>query len=115
MSTRQFFTELCASEYPRTLAVLQSTPGDQLAYRPHGGCRSAQELIGHLIGHEGDLLELAQTGSFTHRNQVPFTTIEEAIEGRFGTRADHKLEVGWCVCWQFEQGAQDVRIGGRVA
>ena len=79
MSTRQFFAELCETEYPRTLAVLQSTPGDKLDYRPHGVCRSAQQLIGHLIGHEADLVELVQTGSINHRNQIPFATIEEAI------------------------------------
>lgn len=79
MSTRQFFTELCATEYPRTLAVLESTPGDKLDYRPHGVCRTAEQLIGHLIGHEADLLELVQTGSINHRNQIPFTTMGEAI------------------------------------
>ena len=80
MSTRQFFTELCSTEYPRTLAVLQATPGERLDYKPHGVCRSAQELVGHLIGHEGDLLELVETGHINHRNQIPFTTIEQAID-----------------------------------
>jgi uncharacterized damage-inducible protein DinB len=79
MTNREFFLQHSAAEFPRFLGVLEATPGDQLAYRPHPRSRSAYELIGHLIGHEQDLLELASTGSINHRMQVPFETLEDGL------------------------------------
>jgi uncharacterized damage-inducible protein DinB len=79
MTNREFFVHHSASEFPRFLGVLEATPGDQLAYRPHPKSRSAYELIGHLIGHEQDLLELATTGSINHRMQVPFASLQEGL------------------------------------
>jgi uncharacterized damage-inducible protein DinB len=79
MTNREFFVHLCSDEYPRFLGVLQAAPGARLDYRPHPRSRSAYELIGHLIGHEQDLLELAETGSINHRLQVPFGAIDEAV------------------------------------
>lgn len=79
MSNREFFAQLCAAEYPRFLGVLQSTPPEGLDYRPHPKCRSAYELVGHLIAHEEDLLELLDTGTINHRMQIPFKNIDEAV------------------------------------
>ena len=79
MTNREFFLQHCAAEFPRSLGVFEATPADQLAYRPHPKSRSAYELIGHLIGHEQDLVELARTGSINHRMQVPFTTLQEGL------------------------------------
>lgn len=78
-NNRDFFVHLCSTEFPRTVGVLKATPADQLEYRPHPRSRSAQELIGHLIGHEQDLLELAETGVINHRMQVPFSSVDEAV------------------------------------
>ncbi|HVL69560.1 MAG TPA: DinB family protein [Vicinamibacterales bacterium] len=80
MTNREFFLHICSSEFPRFAGVLQATPGDTLDYRPHPRSRSAQELIGHLIGHEQDLVELMDTGTINHRMQVPFRSIQEALE-----------------------------------
>ena len=79
MTNREFFAQMCASEYPRFLAVLQATPKEKLEYRPHPQSRSAFELVGHLIGHEQDLQELLDTGSINHRIQTPFKTVDEAV------------------------------------
>jgi uncharacterized damage-inducible protein DinB len=79
MTNREFFLQHCAAEFPRSLGVFEAAPADQLAYRPHPKARSAYELIGHLIGHEQDLVELAATGSIHHRMQVPFTTLQEGL------------------------------------
>ncbi len=79
MTNREFFAHLCADEYPRFVRTLEAAPADQLEYRPHPRSRSAYELIGHLIGHEQDLVELAETGTINHRLQVPFGTMEEAL------------------------------------
>jgi len=79
MTNREFFLQHCTAEFPRFLGVLEAAPADQLDYRPHPRSRSAYELIGHLIGHEQDLLELAGTGSINHRMQVPFKTLQEGL------------------------------------
>jgi uncharacterized damage-inducible protein DinB len=79
MTNREFFAQLCTHEHPRFLGVLEAMPKDRLEYRPHPKSRSAHELVGHLIGHEQDLVELLQTGSINHRNQVPFQSMEEAV------------------------------------
>ena len=79
MTNREFFLQHAAAEFPRFLGVFEATPADQLAFRPHPKCRSAYELIGHLLGHEQDLVELAGTGSINHRMQVPFTTLQEGL------------------------------------
>ena len=40
---------------------------------------SRYQLIGHLIGHEQDLVELATSGLINHRMQVPFSNFEEGV------------------------------------
>jgi uncharacterized damage-inducible protein DinB len=79
MTNREFFMHMASAEFPRFLGVLQATPAGRLEYRPHERSRSAEELIGHLIGHEQDLVELAETGSINHRMHVPFTGMDDAI------------------------------------
>jgi len=79
MSNREFFLQLCSSEYPRFFGVLQATPADRLDYRPHPRSRSGYELVSHMIGHELDLGELVETGAINHRVEVPFATMEEAM------------------------------------
>lgn len=80
MTNREFFIQHCTTEFPRFLSLLQATPAGKLDYRPHPKSRSAEELIGHLIGHEQDLVELAETGTINHRMQVPFKTLEDGIK-----------------------------------
>jgi uncharacterized damage-inducible protein DinB len=79
MTNREFFLQHSIAEYPRFLGVFEAAPADQLEYRPHPKSRSAYELIGHLIGHEQDLLELAATGTINHRMQVPFKNLQEGL------------------------------------
>jgi uncharacterized damage-inducible protein DinB len=79
MTNREFFALQSAAEFPRFLRVFEATPADRLDHRPHPRSRSAYELIGHLIGHEQDLLELAGTGAINHRMQVPFNSLAEGL------------------------------------
>jgi uncharacterized damage-inducible protein DinB len=79
MTNREFFLQMASAEFPRFTGVLQATPAANLEYRPHPRSRSAMELIGHLLGHEQDLVELAETGSINHRMHVPFTDMDEAL------------------------------------
>jgi uncharacterized damage-inducible protein DinB len=80
MTNHEFFLQHSEAEFLRFMRVLEATPGDQLDFRPHPRSRSAYELIGHLLGHEQDLLELAATGAVNHRMQVPFATLAAGLE-----------------------------------
>ena len=80
MTNREFYLYHSAAELPRFLAVIQAVPVERLDYRPHSKSRTAHELIGHLIAHDQDVLELARTGKINHRIQAPFTTLDEALK-----------------------------------
>jgi hypothetical protein len=79
MTNRAFFIQHCVAEFPRFTSVIQAAPAEQRDYRPHPKSRSTYELIGHLLGHEQDLAELAATGSVHHRMQVPFASLAEGL------------------------------------
>jgi uncharacterized damage-inducible protein DinB len=94
MTNREFFRQQCVAEFPRFIGVLQASPADKLDYRPHPRSRSAYELIGHLLGHEQDLLELAETGKINHRMQVPFATLEEGLQAYRSAHAALEQKLG---------------------
>lgn len=94
MTNREFFARTAAAEFPRFVGVLKAVPADRLDYRPHPRSRSASELIGHLIGHELDLLELLETGSINHRMQVPFGSVADAIKSYSDARAQVESRLG---------------------
>lgn len=79
MSNREFMKSLLQEEKGRFLGVLRAVPQDKLDWRPEAKSRSAGELLGHLIGHEQDLIELVDTGSIHHRIQVPFDDHAHAV------------------------------------
>lgn len=79
MTNREFFIERYTYEHPIFVKVCEAVPANQLEWQPHPKSRSAQELLGHLIGHEQDLLELADDGVINHRMQVPFAGVEQAV------------------------------------
>ena len=94
MTNREFFLQHWTSELPRFVAVIQASPAGGLDYRPHAKSRTAHELIGHLIGHDQDVLELAQTGKINHRMHVPFKNLDEALELYCTAHAAVEKEVG---------------------
>lgn len=114
MSNRAFFLQHCTAEFPRFLAVLEAAPGDQLDYRPHQKSRSARELIGHLIGHEQDLLELAETGKINHRVQVPFETRAAGLEAYRTAHAGLERALGSMDDATWESPGQFL-VNGKVA
>lgn len=79
MTNRAFYLQHSAAEFPRFVGVMQATADFELDYRPHPRSRSAYEIIGHLIGHEQDLVELTATGTINHRMQVPFRTLADGL------------------------------------
>jgi uncharacterized damage-inducible protein DinB len=79
MTNREFFAHQFKAEAGAFERVMGAAPADKLSWRPHERSRSAQELIGHLIGHEQDLDELMTSGSINHRMQVPFADPGDAV------------------------------------
>ena len=102
MTNREFFVQHSKGEFPRFVGVMQAAPGDKLEYRPHPRSRSAYELIAHLIGHEQDLLELAETGKINHRMQVPFAGLEEGLQAyrEAHSALEQKLEAMDDATWE---------------
>jgi uncharacterized damage-inducible protein DinB len=80
MSTRSFYLNLLTDEYPRFRKVIEAVPAAKLDWQPEPKARTARQLIGHLIGHNQDLVELCCDAVIHHRNQVPFQTVPEALE-----------------------------------
>jgi uncharacterized damage-inducible protein DinB len=80
MSNREFLASLLEQEKDRFARVLAAVPAGKLDWRPQEKSRTAAELIGHLIGHDQDLVELAETGTINHRIQVPFDGLAEGLK-----------------------------------
>lgn len=87
MSNREFFASLLEGEKDRFTGVLAAVPADKLDWRPEAKSRTAGELLGHLIGHDQDLEELAKTGTINHRIQVSFDDHAHALR-LFGESRD---------------------------
>ena len=62
MDTRQFYMGCCAHEASLSKKVIAAMPEEGLDRRPEPKARTARELIGHIIGHEQDLVELIDDG-----------------------------------------------------
>ena len=110
MSTPAFFQSFLAQERGLFGKVIAAVPEDGLEYRADPKARSARHLIEHLIGHNLDLQELLDDGVIHHRNQVPFDSVETAVQqvdDSFGALID-KLsamdEGQWSEVGQFYAG-----------
>ena len=67
------------TEAPLFEKVFKAVPDGKLDWKPEPKSRTARELLGHLIGHEQDILELLERGEINHRMQVPFNGVSEAV------------------------------------
>jgi uncharacterized damage-inducible protein DinB len=76
MSTPAFFQSFLAHERSLFGNVVNAVPDEGLDYRPEPKARNARELIEHLL----DLQELFEEGVIHHRNQVPFDSVESAVQ-----------------------------------
>lgn len=79
MNNQQFFLHMLTDEFKRFHDVIAAAPGGNLDYRPDPRSRSARELIGHLIGHVLDLVELVDDGVINHRNNVEFGDASDGV------------------------------------
>ncbi len=80
MSTPAFFQSFLSHERGLFANVIRAVPEDGLEHRADPKARTARQLIEHLIGHNLDLQELLDDGVIHHRNQVPFDSVEAAVE-----------------------------------
>lgn len=79
MSNLSFFKGMMTKERPIFTKVVAAVLDDGLEHRPDPKSRSSRELIGHLIGHNLDMVELIDDGVIHHRNQVPFESVQDAV------------------------------------
>lgn len=79
MSTPAFLHGILSNERPIFLRVAKAIPADQANWRPHPKSRTAGELLGHLIGHWQDIVELLDQGDIHHRNQVAFDSVADGL------------------------------------
>ncbi len=114
MSTPAFLQNMLTHERGLFVNVVNAVVEDGLEHRPDPKARSARELVEHLIGHNLDLVELIDDGVIHHRNQVPFDSIDDAVQqldDSFGTVID-KLgtvdEAQWMELGTFYAGDQVV-------
>ena len=80
MTNREFFLQCRSTDVPLFVRVFNAVPEDKLDWRPESIARTARELLGHLIGHEQDVVELLGTGEIHHRMQVAFDGVQQAVE-----------------------------------
>ena len=80
MTNREFFLQCRSTDIPLFVRVFNAVPADKLDWRPEPKARTARELIGHLIGHEQDVVELLGSGEIHHRMQVAFDDVAQAVE-----------------------------------
>jgi len=106
MTNREFFLQRRLVEQQLFEHVFQAVPADKLDWRPEPKARSVRELMGHLIGHEQDLVELLERGEINHRMQVTFTDVNHGIElfRQANETAKAKLESLDDAAWEQKSG-----------
>ena len=62
------------------MGVFKAVPDGQLDWRPEPKARTARELLGHIIGHEHEVVELLDTSEIHERMQVAFDDVKQAVE-----------------------------------
>jgi len=114
MSTPAFLHGILTHERPIFLRVAKAMPADQLDWRPHPKSRSAGELLGHLIGHWQDIVEVLDEGDIHHRNQVAYDSLEDGLEkldGSCGEALDRIAkadDVSWATPARFFVGENPI-------
>ncbi len=120
MSSPAFLQGILSHERGLFCNVVGAVPEDGRDYRCDPKARSAEELIGHLIGHNLDVLELLDDGVIHHRNNVSFDTVEDAVAtldrtfGEIGDRLGSVDEATWTSSAKFLSGEQLVMEAPRV-
>lgn len=80
MESTEFNKMRWAQEYGLFRKTIAAASPHQLDWQPEPKARSTRRLIGHIIGHIQDLGEMVDDGVIHHRNEVPFETLDEALD-----------------------------------
>lgn len=80
MDTIEFNKACWAQERDLFRKTIAAAPVGGLDWQPDPKARTVRRLIGHMIGHIQDLVELADNGVINHRNEVPFDTLDQALD-----------------------------------
>lgn len=78
-NNQAFFHDTLSQEFERFHNVIAALPGESLTFKHDAKSRSAGELVGHMIGHIDDMIELLDDGVIHHRMQVPFANHQAAV------------------------------------
>ena len=81
MNNQTFFQQTLTEEFDRFHNVIAALPGDSLDFKHDPKSRSAGDIVGHLMGHIDDMIELLDAGVIHHRMQVPFANLGGAVKG----------------------------------
>jgi hypothetical protein len=82
MTNREFFLQRRKAEFPVFLRVLTALPSDQLSYKPHERCSSAQQIVATLTGELKSCLDAATTYKGEWTNPPAASHAEAAAEHR---------------------------------
>lgn len=121
MTNQAFFLHTLSGEFDRFHGVVAALPADRLDYRHDPKSRTASDLVGHLIGHFQDLVELIDDGVINHRMQVPFADLNEAIGLLDGSaravasRMERMTDEAWAQPAEFRVGARSLMTAPRQA
>lgn len=114
MTNRDFFAQMISGEFERFRNVIAALPADKLDYKPDPKARTAGELVGHMIGHNEDLVELMTKGHINHRMTVEFQSLDDAVS-KF-EKSYREVEAGLkAISEEAWMKAGDFKVGDHVA
>lgn len=61
MTNREFYLQCRKQEFPVFVRVLEALPEDQLTYRPHDRCSTAQQIVATMAGELKSCVDAATT------------------------------------------------------
>jgi uncharacterized damage-inducible protein DinB len=78
MTNREFYLQRREAEYPVFVRVFEALPENQLSYRPHERCSSAEQIVSTMSGELKSCLDAARTyrGEFIVQ---PASSLQEHI------------------------------------
>ena len=114
MNNQTFFHQTMSQEFERFHNVIAALPGENLSFKHEPRARSAGELVGHIIGHIDDMIELIDDGVIHHRMQVPFSNHQGAVKAfdasyqALLTKLDRVSDDNWAKIGDFRVGDQSI-------
>jgi uncharacterized damage-inducible protein DinB len=81
MTNKEFYISCRNRELAAFVRTFEALKEDKLDYKCHEKARTAKDIVGHIVGHEQDLIELFETdGTINHRMTIEFDSIKDVVE-----------------------------------